>query len=505
MSRAASLAWTILRNDLRMFWRVGSNAKLRWAASGFGRALIIALLHMPALSVVASFSRHEDTTGGPQFACLFAALFVLMMALQRSLEVLYNRGDLPFLLASPVPERVVLHTRLIDVAFTTVLGTATLVVPLVNAGWILVDARFAWGFLAWILATLVIAPFSLFLTLTTVEKIGARRARAGIQIFGLVFAIAAMLSMQLPTWMADRTIPGAREAAQGAFLTLFAVPPLTWLAAAARGDPRWLLGLASLGVVAFFVAQHALARAFTKGAQSTAGDVGGTTRRRPGAAHAAWRRAFVGARGQRVLRKELRVLGRDPLLIARCSMQLAALLPMLIGTMVVRQTVGIAAFAFLAPSMITVTLAALMNANDDAHEFVAASPLSRREAVLARAVAAAVPTTVLGVVMAMVMLWQGKPSLAALVVVGAALLSLALGWLSTCTTPVLSAEDRARQKAPRLFGQSIVGMVIGGLATGGIGAIDGGAGLVGAVLFAVALAIAALLFLVRPRSAWAES
>jgi hypothetical protein len=213
----------------------------------------------------------------------------------------------------------------------------------------------------------------------------------------------------------------------------------------------------------------------------------------------------VGSRSQRVLRKEMRVLRRDPLLIARCSMQLAALLPMLVGTLVVQQTVGIAGFAFLAPSMITVTLSALMNANDDAHEFVASSPLSRREVVFARAIAAATPTILLGLVVAIVMLWSAGPLLAAMTFLGGVTLSLALGWLTTCTTPVLTVEERARQKAPRLFGQSFVGMLIGGLATGGVGAIHGGATIVGVVLYVVALAIASMLFLVRPRAVWAAN
>lgn len=494
------IAWLILRNDLRMFWRGSTRTKLRWATSGIGRVLMIALLHLPALGLVATFTRQPSDEGGAELACLFAALFVFMLALQRSVETLYNRGDLPFLLASPAPRDVVLTTRLGDVVLATVLGTAPIVLPLVDAGLILVHGRWAWGWAAWILAALVLSPLALLVTLVVVERIGARRARTAIQVFALLLAVATMLAVQMPHWLAERGVPGAADAARVEFAVHFATPPLTWLAAAASGDPRWLGALALTAVVALGLARLGLARAFTRGAQSAAGDLG-EWRRRRSPSRAAWQRLFRGSRRRRVLLKELRVLRRDPLLIARCSMQLVALMPMLVGTLLVNEAVGIAGLAFLAPSMLTVTLAAVMNANDDAHEFVAASPLTAREAAAARATAAASPTALLGVLLAGVMVLRDGPRLALPTAVGAVWLALAMGWLATCTTPVLGPEERARQKPPRLFGQSLLGMALGGVATTGILVGERGHGGLGAALFVGTLAAASLLFLVSPRRA----
>jgi len=498
MSRS-DVALAILRNELRMFWRTGRRGAVRRTLGGVGFVLATALMHVPAFFMVSSFVGLTERDGGAEFACLFATLFLAVLGLQRSLEVLYNRGDLPFLLASPAPARVVLGTRLATIAVTTLLGSAPVLVALIDAAWLWVEGRWAFGFLAWVFGVLLVAPLALLVTIAFVERFGARRARTAIQALGLLLGVGIMLLMQMPQWLASDHGPQERFAARAAFWTHFAWPPLTWLAAAAHGDPRWLGVLAVLALAALSLASIGLARAFTAGAQSAASDLGEPRRRRRGTARTAWHGAFRGRRGDRVARTELRLLWRDPLLIARCSMQIVALLPMLVGTVVVRQAAGFAALALLAPAMVAVTLAALMNANDDAHEFVAASPLSRRQAAMARAAAAATPTIVLGLCMAAVLLWQRGPLLAAMTAVGTLGLSLGLGWLTTCTTPLLSAAERARQRPPRVFGQSVLGMLLGGLATGGIGAVDADAELIGGVLFAIALGSAALLFLVRPR------
>ncbi|MEZ5967239.1 MAG: hypothetical protein R3F56_25610 [Planctomycetota bacterium] len=498
MSRARTQTAAILRNELRMFWRMGRRGAARRALGGLGFVLALAFMHAPTFFLVMSFTQRGDGRGGPESAALFVLLFLFILGLQRSLEVLYNRGDLPFLLASPVPVRVVLLTRLLTITATTLLGSGPIVVALVDAGWILVDPRWAWGFVAWVACVGTIAPLTLMITLVTVRWLGARRARTAIQVLGLLFGIGVMLLMQAPQWAAGSS-PAARVAARVSFAVHFEVAPLTHLAAAARGDVRGLATLVLVAAAALALARLALARAFVLGAQSAAGDVGNGMRRATGDTRRAWRRAFTAGRASRILRKEVRVLWRDPLLIARCSMQIVALLPMLIGTLMVRQTAGIAGLAFLAPSMVAVTLAALMNANDDAHEFVAASPMSRRSMALARAAAAASPTILLGLAVSAFLAWRAGPLLAALTALGATALSLAMGWLTTCTTPVLTAEERARQRPPRMLGQSMAGMVLGGLATGGIGALDADAIVAGVVLFASAMALAALLFLFQPR------
>ncbi|HLQ36708.1 MAG TPA: hypothetical protein VK348_02815, partial [Planctomycetota bacterium] len=212
---------------------------------------------------------------------------------------------------------------------------------------------------------------------------------------------------------------------------------------------------------------------------------------------------FTGRRWRLLLRKELLVLRRDPLLLMRCSMQVVSLIPALVGVFWFRRTAGIAGIGLVAPGLVAVTLVALMNANDEGHEFTATSPLSERERAWAMAVAAATPLVLLGWAMAAVVLALGAALPAAMVAVGAPVNAVALAWLGTCTSRPHTAEEKARNRPPRVvLWQTLLAMLLGGIGTGGVGACDAGQYAIGIGLFTVATMCACLLFLVRPRPPW---
>jgi hypothetical protein len=79
-----------------------------------------------------------------------------------------------------------------------------------------------------------------------------------------------------------------------------------------------------------------------------------------------------------------------------------------------------------------------------------------------------------------------------------------MGWLGTCTTPLLTADQRARARAPRLMGQTLFGMLVGALATGGVAFLDAGFALAGLAAFGGALLVAALALRFRPQPGWAH-
>jgi hypothetical protein len=93
-------------------------------------------------------------------------------------------------------------------------------------------------------------------------------------------------------------------------------------------------------------ASRALATEFTIGAQAAAGEPGATgSRASANASDVAWGRAFRGRRGRSFVRKELLLVRRDPLLLARCTTQLLSVFPDAPRTFWADRTIGLVSFA----------------------------------------------------------------------------------------------------------------------------------------------------------------
>ncbi len=502
MNPHTPLARRILRNDLRLFWRGNAAKKTAWATSMLGRIGIVAMLHLMAFGLFSNYVGSDRVAGGPQLTCLVLLLLMTMTALHSSLEVLYNRGDLSLLLASPVPARVVLLTRLIGITLTSLFATLALVLPILDVGIALFGWRWAWGFPTWICIGLLITPAAVLTTLAAVERFGVRRARTFMQAFGILVGMLGVAASQLPNWVITAGSRSERQASRQALMTdLFAwfdVPPLRQLAAAATGSWQWLLPLAIGSIGLFALAHRALAVRFTHGAQGATGDVGGGARV---AAGPAWRAAFARPRWQVLWRTQLLLLRRDPLLLMRCAMQIVSLVPMLFGAMMLNRAAGIGGVAVMAASVVPIQLAAMLNAGDEAHEFVATSPMQPRERALARSLAAAAPLLVFAWIMAAVLTVIASPLAAAMVAIGGTVNAASSAWLGTCTTRAHTAEERSRNRPARVGWQMFLGMFLAGCGIAGIGVTDAGQPLIGVAVFAGAMLLTSLLFLVSPRRA----
>jgi len=426
-----------------------------------------------------------------------------MAAVHRSLEVLYNRGDLPLLLASPVPARVVLTTRLCDIALTSLLGTFAVVLPLLDAAIVLFGWHWAWGFAAWVATTMAVVPLAVLTTLTAVERIGVRRARLAVQAFGLLVGMLGVVVAQLPSWMAMRSNDAAvrprRPQLRTDVFAWFDVPPLRQLADAARGDWRWLLPLLAGAIVLFACARVALARRFVHGAQGAAADVGdGARAPSPRRSDAAWT-AVPHDRGRVLRRTQLLLLRRDPMLLLRCAMQTVSLVPMLVVALMLQPTVGVGGVTLLAAAILPVTLAAMINTGDEAHEFAAAAPVRPRELARARASAAAAPLWLLVAALVAVIVAMGDPVTALLVAGEGLVLAYASAWLGVSTTRPHTAEERARNRPPRIAWQTFLAMALAGLGAGALGAVHADAWLAGSLMFALDVLLALLVLRIEPR------
>lgn len=490
----------ILQNDLRLWWRGNATRKAAWAGGAVGRLLMLGLAHAVAWGLLQAY--HEGVRGGPEFVCLLALSMLAMGAVHRSLEVLYNRGDLALLLSSPVPPRIVLSTRLVDITAMSLLDSMLIVVPLVDMAMLIHGRQWVWGFAAWFGCVLAIAPAAVLVTVVAVERFGARRARTALQLLGVFFGMFAFVASQLPQWLRMNRLRTERSTGvadtKGDVFAWFDIPPLDQFAAAASGAWRWLVPLLLAGALLFAVAQRTLALRFTHGAQGAAADTGGDTARRGATDPSVWQRAFGRSRLRVLVRTQVLLLRRDPLLLMRCAMQVVSLLPMLFGALLVQAAAGIGGIGLLAAALVPLQLAAIRNANDDAHEFELASPITPRERAWARALGTAGLLVVLVWIIAITLVVMDAALQGAMVAVGGTVNAFAAGWLATCTTRVHTAEERARNRAPNIMWQSLVGMLIGGLGTAGVGMAVTEYAAIGWCLFGGATGIAALQFVASP-------
>jgi hypothetical protein len=203
-----------------------------------------------------------------------------------------------------------------------------------------------------------------------------------------------------------------------------------------------------------------------------------------------------------LVRKEVLILRRDPLLLMRCSMQIAILLPAVVSLAWLERAAGLASLGLVVTGLTAVQLAAMLNSNDEGHEFVSATPLAPRERAWARAQAATLLVATVGWGTADVVLSLGSALAAALVAAGSTLNGLALAWLGVCTTRPFTAEERARNQQPMIFWQTLLALLIGCLGAGGVGICEAGNPATGLVVFGIGSWIACLLFLLEPKRPW---
>lgn len=497
----------IVGNGLRLYLRSWQGKGRHLALTLLIQGLLIAFLHVQLPVIFSQIAGFTGERAGAGLAVAFVVLFTLMAGFNRSVEVLFNRADLPYLLSSPVPERTILLTRLADVLVTTGLATLFLVLPMLNCATYLYGTHWLWGWAAWLAGIAGIASLALVTTVLTVNWIGARAARTILQILGVLVGTCAILGMQAPTWLRHLAYRGEHTDTMRRVFAAFETAPLPQLVDAASGRPVWLLALTAASLGSVLLAVRVLHRAFLTGAQGAAeaGSAGSLRATTAAGVERAWAQAFRTNRPATLVRKELRTLLRDPLLIARSSTQLISFVPALAGLFFLPRIPGIGMLAVVGASMTAITTASLMSASDESLELACTSPTSRKRAMWARALAAALPCSAIGWIGAVVMTLLGEPALGFATGFLATFLALAHAWLGGCTTIRQSAEDRAANRPVRATWQTFVAMLVSGLGAGVIASQGMGAPVfVAAPLALLTLISGGMMFLVAPRPIWAE-
>jgi ABC-2 type transport system permease protein len=485
MFRAPGVLW-LLRHELRLLWR-GTGGGRSWLLTG-GFVILWALMHAAGWSVMRDFS--AATPERPAFAAFgflawFALLLVVSAAFGIAVRVLFERGDLDLLLASPISPHRVFAVRALAIAAGSTALVAFLWLPFAHGG----AARGEWRLLAayplLFAAGLGAAGLSLFATLALVRAFGARRARTLAQVLGAVAGAALFLASQAPNLLPGRvaeTFYGLFRGKGGpgewdALLTL----PLRAL----FGDPGALAIAIVTGGAAFVLAVRWTGRACSDGMlePEPASRAARATMRAP---------AFGAGLAQVVVAKELRLIARDPKLISQTLLQVLYLAPIFAialkrGSLpeVLAPTV-ILLCANLAGNLAWITVSA-----EEAPDLVGSAPVAAGRVRWLKVAAALSPVLVLAMPF---VAWYAAQSALGAVAFGAC---LACALWSACIVQVWGGRPAGtRDLKRRQKGNVLLGLVEFASSMGWAGACLGL--LAGSPLFVVGVAAG----LVAPYLAW---
>lgn len=325
-----STLW-LLAHELRLSLRAISSRR------GGRRSLIIVALVMAALGAFGGYPlalRLMQLPAEPTAALIsaidtaLAVIFTMVLSQTLSLatQAFFERGDLELLLSSPLPPQRVLATRAVGIATAPFLWFTALaslpVVPLVAMG------RPQWLAVYPVLAAIALLASSagIGLTLLLFRLLGARRTReaghALAALIGATFFLIIQARSLLPG-NGEQVFGGLRRWARSGVFEPDA--PLAWPARAVLGEPLPLLALGAFALLVFSGTAATLGRRFSANVAAAAGAAGASGQ---GSRRAVTTRGFSRSAFGAVLRKELRLLARDPTLLSQGLLRALYVVPL---------------------------------------------------------------------------------------------------------------------------------------------------------------------------------
>jgi ABC-2 type transport system permease protein len=400
--RPGSIGW-LMRHELRLYRR-GLNA-----FGGNGVIIfVLVLLHLIAIPVALGL-RHlpappqRTVAVGLTFGGIFVLLLMVSRGLITAVQALYARGDMDLMLSSPIAPRSIITVRASFIAAAVTLEFGVLIWPFANV--FVLFGMFEW-LKAYVLLPalgMLATSLSLLLALMLFYLFGARRTRVIAQVMSAFFAVGLTLLSQLPNLMGRSA---SRGSASGLRTVATYAPPMDsalWTPALAvmNGFLPTLAIAAACGAI-LWVTTRQLGGSFIRASIASAGVSAGKRARSPGATL-----RFHGNARWILIRKELRLIARDPWLLTQILQQCVFLVPM--GLVLWRGSSGrlpivwgviILIAGFTANALAWITLCA-----EDVPELVAAAPIAAGEVVRVKLEAALLPILPL-VLLPMLFLWR---------------------------------------------------------------------------------------------------
>lgn len=333
-------------------------------------------------------------------AIAFVATLMLGHALIAATDAVYTRGDLDLLLSSPFSPWTVMTVRALGVA----VQVATTYLVILSGLLASLAIMGAWKWLAigpaLVGLALLMTGGGLLIAMLLFATIGPRATRVAAQVIGAFVGASIFLAFQ-----SQQLLPRAERnnAAKDVFerVTHISAPaesPYFLPARAFLGDPQALLtwSLAALGL--FAVAAFWFSRRFTSDAAAILAL--GPKRR----AFNDRTKPFQGGVMASLVRKEWRLIARDPLLLSQILLQLIYMAPLVFvlyrtssdGQPMHEGMFGLIAGAVAAISAsLAASLAWITISAEDAPDLVAAAPVERRVLERGKLFAAVTPVVLL--------------------------------------------------------------------------------------------------------------
>jgi ABC-2 type transport system permease protein len=380
----------LLRHELRVSIRA-----LRRGNSRFARIIPVLLLAIVpiiggiALAFLIATATHHATPRaaakalhalrGPAGAGVIAILVLMISTASMSvLRAFYERGDLDLLLAAPLRPSRILAAKSVGVAVITAAPFLVILGPFVLTSVVLGGARWL-GALAMIAVDATMATaIAIVVTSVLFRVIGVRRARVAVQLASATLGGLVFLLSQAPNFapeMSKRLI---------GTITRPWPAPLDWPTRAALGEPFPILALAAVAGVSFAGAVR-LGAARLAAAGTTPGERSKVTAK----THVVRFRAGV---ARNIIVKELRLIVRDPELIAQVSLRMIYLIPItalvLRGSAAIDPGPAVAAAVTGFSGLLSSSLAWIIVCAEDAPDLIASAPQEERATARAKTLAA---------------------------------------------------------------------------------------------------------------------
>ncbi len=373
MIRPSGLLW-LLRHELRL-WARGGYGQGRWLTRAGPRLLLAAIPLVAGIVLAVTLSGREPGPG-TTFAGVIGALVIALVVLLVStasvavLRTFHDRHDLDLLLAAPIPAARVMAAKAIGVVVTVALPFLVVITPFAVTSALLGNPRWLPALLIVVIDATMATAIAIGLTAGLFATVGPRRARVVVQLIAAVTGGGVFLLSQAQSF--------APAATRSAYLLLIRPwpAPLDWPSRAAIGEPLPLLGLVLVAGLAFRAATGIGGRTLAR-----AGDHDDRAR-----AARTSRVRFRSGLTTTIVIKELRLIARDPELIAQVVLRLIYLIPI---AAVILRGAGAAAVPAVAATatgfagLLTSSLAWIVVCAEDAPDLLAAAP--RLPAAIARA------------------------------------------------------------------------------------------------------------------------
>ena len=407
--KSGGTAW-LLRHELRLTLRsLGTRGTSNRGAApirslvvlGIGFLVLGGLVGLP----LGMAARYADLRPTPSLSlaidvgCLAVTALMMSQTLAAAVNALFVRGDLELLLSSPMDGRKVLAVRGVVIAMTPLLVYGSLALAAVGPAALM--GRPQWLAVLPLLAALSMLASSagIGLALGLFALIGPRATRTVGQVLAAVIGASVFLLGQTRRFSRDGGGGMVRGAMAWATPERFGPSsPLSWPARAAFGAPLPLLVILLVSGGVFALVLAGLGRRFAANAAVAAG-VGEPARTVRSGRNA--RARFGGSPFATVVRKELRLLWRDPALLSQVGLRVLYLVPLCYALVQgarfghgVTLASGVALVSVVA-AQVAGSLAWITVSAEDAPELLASSPLGGERLRLAKLASALIPLVVI--------------------------------------------------------------------------------------------------------------